>query len=220
MHQPGSPLPSGRIVLWRTIPVLFVSPVLSSFVNRYDMTIYISVGYTFICLLLLQYRSLCRKWVGWMDNIPRISERDIVEWYSLKIGKGLVSDDTSESSMMISDPSPTGSLKDDALQTFRESLQLYRGNVANMKQRLLSPDPFLKRVDRGIPYIEWLLRNGASGPDSAEIFSVSWFAQLSQALKAQQSMAQGLKEHSIFMLSRYATLDVCVSLGIPRNEWN
>jgi len=213
MHQLGSPLTSGRTILWRTIPVLFVSPAVSSFVNRYDVTIYLSVGYTFLCLLLLQYRNVCRKWVGWTDNIPKLSERDIFDWYALRTDKPFVSDDTSESesSLMILDEGPTACPKQEALQTFRECLQLYRGNVASMKQRILSPDPLLERVDKGLPYIEWLLRKGTSDVERSELFSVSWFAQLSQALRAQQSMTQGLKEHSIFQLSRYATLDVCVA---------
>ncbi|KAK0644390.1 hypothetical protein B0T16DRAFT_495224 [Cercophora newfieldiana] len=213
MHQPESPLTSGRTVLWRTIPLLFLSPAVSSFLNRYDVAIYLSVGYTFICLLLLQYRSLCRQWAGWLSNIPKISERDIIDWQSSRAGKHLVSDDTSESSVMISDEHSSSNPKDDAIQSFRECLQFYQGNVASMKQRLLFPDPFLERVERGLPYIEWLLQREGQ-PDLPEAFSVSWFAQLSQALKAQQTMSQGLKEHSIFMLSRYATLDTILSIGL------
>ncbi|KAK0616354.1 hypothetical protein B0T14DRAFT_458687 [Immersiella caudata] len=214
MHQPGSPLTSGRTVLWRTIPLLFVSPVVSSFFNRYDVAIYLSVGYTFLCLLLLQYRRLCREWVTWTDNVPKISERDIVDWYSSRLGKNLASDDSSESSVMISEETQTVPSKVGALQAFQAAMQRYQGNMASIKQRLLYPDPFLERVDKGLPYIEWLLRKEHSRRDIAEAFSVSWFAQLSQASKAQQAMTQGLKEHSIFMLSRHATLDVVLSIGL------
>ncbi|KAK4448003.1 hypothetical protein QBC34DRAFT_354167 [Podospora aff. communis PSN243] len=214
MHQFGSPLTSGRTVLWRTIPLLFLSPALSTFINRYDVAIYLSVGYSFLCLLLVQYRSLCREWVAWTDNIPRISESDVADWYSSRLGKHLASDDSSESSVMISDEAQAAPSRSDALQAFRETMRRYHGNLTSIKQRLLYPDPFLERVDKGLPYIEWLLRKAITRQDIAEPFSVSWFAQLNQALKAQQAMTQGLKEHSIFMLSRHATLDVILSIGL------
>ena len=97
MHQPGSPLRSGRLILWRTLPFLFISPLLSSFVNGHDLKIYLPVSFTFLILVLVQYRSICMEWSSWMDNIPDISEQDIANWYNSRFSKTETSSDSGKS---------------------------------------------------------------------------------------------------------------------------
>lgn len=207
MHQRGSPLTSGRNVLWRTMPVLFLSPLLSSFVNDYDLVIYLSVGYSFLSLLLFQYRRLCHEWMGWMDNIPQFTEKDIFDWYASMTEKRLVPDDTSEISVMITEPKYHEDPKAVALASFRDSVRR-QGRRLHKNRITTCGDSLVVRVERGLPYIEWLLKKGSTGDDGAKLFSGSWFARVSQAIKVQQQMTQGLKEHSIFMLFRHARYDV------------
>lgn len=64
MHQQDSPLTSGRTVVWRNIPILLLSPLISSFVNGHDLEIYIPILYTFLLSLIYQYRKLCHEWSG------------------------------------------------------------------------------------------------------------------------------------------------------------
>jgi len=215
MHQQGSPLTSGRTVLWRTLPVLFIAPLISSFLNHYDLILYLSFGYFFLFLLLLQYRRLCHEWMNWIDNIPTLTETGILDWYHSRMEKDIVSDDTTESSVIVDNEESTLNPKQVALQAFRESVLSYQQGLHSIRDVVLCPDPLVRRVVLGLPFIDWLVRKHSSNGesrDTIEPFSVSWFAQLDQALKAQKQMTQGLKEHSIFMLSRYSKLDVSFQL--------
>ncbi|KAK3349640.1 hypothetical protein B0T25DRAFT_582541 [Lasiosphaeria hispida] len=211
MHQRGSPLPSGRTVLWRTIPVLFISPIMSSYLGGHDLAIYLSVGYGFLPLALFQYRRLCHQWMNWTDNIPKFAEKDIMEWYSSRIKKESPADDSSETSVAIVDTDLTPEL---ALRAFRESVASHQRVMLHVKGAILNSDPLVQRTAKGLPYIEWLLQRESQGEDPSEPFSVSWFARLNQALKRQQQMTQGLKEHSIFMLFRYARFDIGQNIGL------
>ncbi|KAK0615095.1 hypothetical protein B0T17DRAFT_657349 [Bombardia bombarda] len=208
MHQRGSPLTSGRTVLWRTIPLLFISPVISTFINGYDLIIYLTVGYVFLMLLLFQYRQLCHEWVNWIDNIPTITEKDIVTWYSSRMKDQEANEDSSQPLMEKTSEKNPDHLRKLALQTFRENVESYRQNVFSTKRLSTPPDSLVRRVERGLPYIEWLLKTDNEEKEPDELFCVSWFAQLDQAVKKRRSMAQGLKEHSIFLLFRYARLDI------------
>ncbi|KAK1753914.1 hypothetical protein QBC47DRAFT_429327 [Echria macrotheca] len=211
MYQPMSPFTSGRTVLWRTIPLLFLSPVISSFFNNYDLIIYLSVEYGFLSLLLLQYRGLCREWTSWTDKIPKFGATDINQWYTARVYKGPVPDDTTESSVRI-DRDETQDLSAHAAKVFRQHLE-----VGHLSTRLRSPafgsGGLVERVVAGLPYIDWLLAREES-TETPERFSAAWFGQLSQALKSHQQMVKGLKEHSIFMLFRYAGLDIAQNIGL------
>ncbi|KAK4191033.1 family 4 putative glycosyltransferase [Podospora australis] len=216
MHQHGTPLTSGRTVLWRTMPLLFISPIISTYVNGHDLTIYLSVGYGFLLLLLVQYRSLCHEWIHWMDHVPKFTEQDIVSWYNHRMEKeprsGHESSTTSVSGLS---PEQADEMKKQALQAFRETVAAGRTNIGGLKQAVTSTDPLVRKVVKGLPYIEWLLKKDATDDSTpALIFSVAWFSQLSQAFKRQQQMSQGLKEHSIFWLFRYAKLDIGQNVGL------
>ncbi|KAK5662693.1 hypothetical protein OQA88_8609 [Cercophora sp. LCS_1] len=214
MHQRGSPLTSGRTVLWRSIPLLFVSPAISSLINGYDLAIYLSTGYMFLGLLLFQYRRLCHEWMSWTENIPKFSERDVLDWYASRTEEKRRPDDTSESSIMIDRTECPGSPKELAIEAFRQNVSSYQQNVFGVTAPVLSPDPLVRRVVRGLPYIDWLLRKGDGTKEYSALFSASWFAQLSQATKTQQQTTQGLKEHSTFVLFRYSGHDVTQNVGL------
>ncbi|KAK0701536.1 hypothetical protein B0T21DRAFT_417089 [Apiosordaria backusii] len=216
MHQHGTPLTSGRTVLWRTLPLLFISPIMSTYLNGHDLKIYLSVGYGFLILLFIQYRSLCHEWINWLDNVPKFTEKDILTWYTTRLEKqnsGTQSSSTSSVSDSLSENADD--FKKLALQAFRETILEGSTNFGHLKNTVLTPDPLVRRVVKGLPYILWLMKKDATEDNQpAEMFSVAWFSQLSQALKRQQQMAQGLKEHSIFMLFRYGKLDIGQNVGL------
>ncbi|KAK4223260.1 family 4 putative glycosyltransferase [Podospora fimiseda] len=217
MHQHGTPLTSGRTVLWRTMPVLFISPVVSTFVNGHDLEIYLAVGYGFLTLLLIQYRGLCHEWINWTDNIAKFTEKDIVEWYSSRLEKERGSTEISSSSSTDGSPhdTPADELKKSALQAFRSSVAHNSTNLSAFTQAVRGPDPLVRHVVKSMPYIEWLLKKDVGETSKPEeTFSVGWFSQLSQALRRQQQMAQGLKEHNIFMLFRYSRYDIGGNVGL------
>jgi hypothetical protein len=205
MHQKGCPLTSGRVVLWRTIPFLAISPILSTFVNGHDVLIYLIVLYTFLLLLLFQFRNLCHEWSSWISEIPDLREEDICAWYNKtqpygshieKSGKG--ADGVNKS----------------ALIAFREKVEAYRPGLFKSRKRVVSDD-LVAEVAKALPLISWLLKkenqtHGNSHADAkpVEIFTRSWFAQLEQALEKQQGLTRGLREHSIFVLFRHGEYDV------------
>ena len=118
MHQRGSPLTSGRTALWRTIPILAISPILSSLVNGHDLQIYLPVMYGFLFATLIQYRKLCHEWSAWLTKVPRLTATDVEEWYSAKLGE------TSSDSNSTMD-SETESLTVLSQRAFAESVQAY-----------------------------------------------------------------------------------------------
>lgn len=217
MHQKASPLSSGRAVLWRTIPVLLISPILSSLLNGHDLMIYLTVGYVFLLLVLYQYRKLCHEWMNWLDKIPMFSERDILEWYSNRLEKNRFSGSSTQvsiDSQESQDSTSEAVLKDIAWRAFQQSVEVYqRGFLRHPRgtKSLYGDNDLVKKVAKGLPYIKWLLHaEMVEGTQPTELFSVPWCAQVAEAYKKRRQMGQGLKEHSVFMLFRYARLDVSV----------
>jgi hypothetical protein len=205
MHQKNCPLTSGRFVLWRTIPFLIISPVLSTFVNGHDVLIYLIVLYTFLLLLLFQFRNLCHEWSTWISKIPNFNEEDICAWYNKNLPYG-------------SDREKSGKGADgvnkSAVIAFRAGVEAYRLGLFKSRKRGVSDD-LVAQVAKALPLILWLLEKenqtkgtSQAGAKRVEMFTRSWFAQLEQALEKQQGLTRGLKEHSIFVLFRHGKYDV------------
>ncbi|PNY28004.1 Uncharacterized protein TCAP_02071 [Tolypocladium capitatum] len=202
MHQPASPITSGRTVLWRTIPVLLLSPIISSFINGHDLIIYLPVAYTVILLLLYQYRQLCREWTGWMKNIPDIANKDVLEWYM----------STPESQTR--DMEKTENQSEIAQEALRTALVSYTRHSRGAVSSGLMNDKFVGRVARGMPYIDWLFKKTNPDANVPDLFSGAWYTQLGEAKKQQQQVSRGLKEHNIMLLFRNARYDLGQNLGL------
>lgn len=215
VHQHGSPLTSGRTVLWRTIPVLFLSPLISAFVPGHDVIVYLPVTYGFLVLILFQYRQLCHEWSTWMNKIPRITEKDILSWYDAKMEaeESSGSNKGSTGHKLAEDNISPEAKKKLALLAFRKKVEAYSDGIFGFG-RTKHADPVVVRVARGMPYLEWLLKKDDPARPRAETLTTGWFGQVSQALKTQEQLAQGLKEHSIFVLFRYARFDIGTSVGL------
>lgn len=220
MHQNGSPLTSGRTVLWRTIPTFFIAPLLSTFFPDYDLQIYLPVSYLFLVLILIQYRALCHEWSTWLDKVPRVSEKDVLSWANAKQqaeteqgasatstkGKGEVTVKSEEN------VSPEVKKKL-ALLAFRREVEAYSQGVFGLGATKRA-DPIVARVAKGMPFLDWLLKKDDPARPRADTLTPAWFGQVNQALKTQEQMTQGLKEHDIFFLFRYAKCDIGVSVGL------
>lgn len=216
MHQKDSPLSSGRVVLWRTMPLLLISPILSSLLNGYDVGIYLGVGYGFLVLILVQYRMLCHEWMTWLDRIPKFTERDIVKWHKPLFRSERQSGSTTQVSIT-SETMEGGSTECEsnsatgAVNAFREAVRAYQQGTLHQPDRFGSFNrgkDLVHQVSTGLPFIEWALRSEmAEETQENQPFSAPWFAQVAEVLKKRRQMVQGLKEHSIFMQYRYARLD-------------
>lgn len=198
MHQRGSPLRSGRLVLWRTIPFLFLSPLISSFVNGHDLKIYLPISYAFLFLILIQYRSLCMEWSGWMSNIPELTEKDITDWYSSRYSK--------ENSASDSDSLVSGNDGSSAEVEFRRAVELHQRSRFGLGEKRV--DPVAARIAKAMPYINWLMIKEFPNDDMPPSFGAEWFNSLGEAKAKQKQLCRGLKEHNAVLLFRASRYDI------------
>jgi hypothetical protein len=208
MHRKRAPLTSGRTVLWRTIPLLFISPIASTFAPGHDLAIYLSVLYAFIFVLLYQYRQLCHEWsvATWTSKVPVLSTDEVTAWYQTTQLKG-----SEETKSELNGES----LDKAAAAAFQAAVEAFtrknRGRISD------DEDTLVAEAAIGLPFALWLLEKESPSPSKktttkhdTEMFSKVWLAKVAQAMKNAQQLARGLKEHSVFVLYRYSKYDVGV----------
>lgn len=203
MHRLGCPLRSGRIAMWKCIPILFISPILTTFVNGHDLLIYLLIVYTFIVVLLVTFRNLLHEWTTWLAKVPSAKEKDLMAWYTSMIKKETGLD-------------PSGSSQEVAADA-RKSLERQvndfrtRGLFSQIFGTSQDVEPFVKQMAVGHVYATWLLEKEAGGAELPEIYTTTWFVQLELAFANQRQLMRGLKEHSPFITYRYSRYDVGTS---------
>lgn len=202
MHLLDSPLTSGRIAMWKCMTILFISPILTTFVNGHDLLIYLLVIYTFVIVLLITFRNLCHEWTNWPSKVPTIKEKEVLTWYLSK-------NPDQETSREKSNSAAT-SIK--ARVALRLAVTKYTGqwSVWPFKQAL--EDAFVQKMAIGHPFAMWLLEKESGGEELPEMYSTTWFVQLGLALANQQQLVRGLKEHSPFITYRYSEYDVSIAM--------
>ena len=202
MHRDHSPLPSGRGVLYRCMPILLISPVLTSFVNGHDSLIYLLIIYVFLFTLLFAFRRLCRSYSSWLDKVVLIKEKDIVAWYEEMHAtdeKALSETSSSE------DETP---LSTRARAMLMQQIQAIRSRRWWRWSRSIPEDQFVTNLVDGYDFAIWLLLKDDSEAKLPEPYTSTWLVQLELVLKNQRQMERGLKEHSPFILYRYSKFDV------------
>ncbi|GAB7344908.1 hypothetical protein MBLNU457_3344t2 [Dothideomycetes sp. NU457] len=203
MHRPGSPLTSGRVAMWRCIPILFISPVVSTFVVGWDTLIYLLVIYAFVIALLVSFRSLCHEWTTWYDKVPTIKEKDLFLWYTQKL--------VQSGSEKVEESASTAALAREALQfEVSKFVEPRWWRFWDRKQR----DPFVAKMAVGHKLAMWLLNKEAYGASLPETYTTTWFVQLELAFANQKHLVRGLKEHSQFILFRYSKYDIGQNVGL------
>ncbi|OJJ48200.1 hypothetical protein ASPZODRAFT_14349 [Penicilliopsis zonata CBS 506.65] len=83
---PGSSFHSGRKAILGCIPLLFISPVVTTFTG-YDSIVYLVVIYCFVIVLLVGLRKVTSNWVTWYQSIRRTDDPEIKMWYVTTYGK-------------------------------------------------------------------------------------------------------------------------------------
>lgn len=196
MHRSGSPLPSGRSAMWKCLPILMISPILTVFVRGWDLLIYLLVVYTFTASLLISFRRLCHEWTDWHIKVPNFKEKDLLTWYRKHASVDSDADATALAG------------------TARYALQQEIIRVQRQKRswafwnRSKDTDPFVMKMADGMKFADFLLRKDASAGEPPELFTTTWFVQLELALDNQRQLMRGLKEHSSFINYRYSRYDV------------
>lgn len=193
MHRDGSPLPSGRTVLMKSLPILLISPVLSTFVHGHDFLIYIVVIYIFLFVLYFNYRQLVTEWSQFHTKIKTIDDKQVLAWY--------------RSSFALDDDFEDFEL---ARQSLEQAVQrARRPNTGFPLSKRAPVADLITQLAPGLEYSRWLLKKdigpGASVPAP---YSSAWNNSLKVSLNTYQLFLRGLKEHSAFLQFRYAKNDI------------
>jgi len=210
MHREQSPLPSGRGALYGCIPIVLISPIVTTFVSGHDILIYLVIIYAFLFTLLVVFRNLCRSWSSWLDKIVLVKETEILAWYESKRYKG---DDLSSEAKIAEH------VKVPSLIKARKAL-VRQIETTKSRSRWCwgKDDVFVKRLADGFDYATWLLQKENPHAKLPEPYTSTWLVQLELVLKNQRQIARGLKEHSPFILYRYSKFDVSIeSLNPPKS---
>ncbi|PNS18882.1 hypothetical protein CAC42_5421 [Sphaceloma murrayae] len=205
MHRPGSPLTSGRIAMWKCIPILAISPIVTTFVNGHDLLIYMLVIYTFVIALLFTFRNLCHEWTTWQAKVPTIKEKDLVAWFKAKVADEDDEDDEDADDNL---------LAVEARDLLKAEVRRYHERSLYVKIFYRVADDFVKKMAIGHPYAMWLLEKEAGGQELPEMYTATWFVQLELALGNQRQLVRGLREHSPFITFRYSKYDIGQNVGL------
>lgn len=197
MHRNNSPFTSGRTVLLSCMLITLISPILSTFVNGHDVLIYLIVLYVFLGVQIYFWQKLARKWVTWMTNIHLTSEKEIMSWY-----RSQHSTDETENLPK-------------HLQRSEASMQLMDAIKGHdLKQKVVhSDDSFISKLARGHKYTVFMLRQDDPMSELPEPYGPTWITRMKLALENQRALSHGLKEHSSFLLFRFAKYDIAQNVG-------
>ncbi|GAD97218.1 glycosyl transferase, group 1 family protein [Paecilomyces variotii No. 5] len=194
---PGSQFLSGRKIIIGLIPLLFISPIVSTFTNH-DSVVYLVVLYIFVGALLLGLRSIGSRWVRWYQDIRRTDDSEIRKWY-LTTHCG----NDKKAFEAISDPA--------ALKLSREAL--HRDVLAECGRSVFSK-PSADRLVSEIAkdwnatnfLLDWYCRY--SDVPRPVPFSSSWNIQTKVALDTLRNAQKGIRLHNAFIHWRQASKEI------------
>lgn len=194
---PGSTFLSGRKGIIFCIPILFLSPIITTFTGK-DSAVYLAVIYLFIGFLLLSLRSTAAKWVTWYQSIRRTDDTEIRKWYISVHG-----DNNEKVFGTMSDPA--------ALKLAREALL---SDIMTEKSRGIfsrsTTDQMVKELARDWDstnfLLDWYCRY-ADVPRPIP-FSSGWNIQTKVALDVLRSSQKGLRLHNAFVHWRQSSEEI------------
>lgn len=196
MHRYHSFLPSGRLAMWKFVPILSISPVLSIFVPQWDLPIYLCVIYTFTLVIVIAFRRICNDWTSWHLKIPCFTEKEMIQWFRGQFPDQL---DKSDATLMAA---ARVALKA-KIRQIQDQEHFWR-----LGSRKSQVDEFVGPIAHNQRFFECLLILHSDCSEIPELFSPTWFVQIDLAMKNKRQMMRGLKEHSAFIHYRYSRYDV------------
>ncbi|KAJ6087185.1 hypothetical protein N7467_006099 [Penicillium canescens] len=194
---PGSSFLSGRKAIIFCMPILFVSPIITTWAGN-DSAIYLAVIYIFIGVLLLCLRSVTSKWVTWYQDIRRTDDTEIRKWYISAYGH-----DDEKVFANMSDPA--------ALKLAREALS--KDVIAEQKRGMFSKatkDKLVFELARDWESTNFLLDWYCRYADVPRpiAFSSGWNIQTKVALDVLRNSQKGLRLHNAFVHWRQSSKEI------------
>ncbi|OQD77126.1 hypothetical protein PENDEC_c003G01520 [Penicillium decumbens] len=194
---PGSAFLSGRKGIIVCIPILFLSPIITTFAGH-DSAIYLTFIYLFIGVVLLCLRSTTSNWATWYQSIRRTDDTEIRKWYISTHGNN--------------DEKVFGNLSDPAaLKLAREALLI--DVMAEKTRRVFTKsttDQLVNELARDWDstnfLLDWYCRYADVPPPIP--FSSGWNIQTKVALDTLRNSQKGLKLHNAFVHWRQSSKEI------------
>ncbi|KAF1999703.1 glycosyltransferase family 4 protein [Amniculicola lignicola CBS 123094] len=194
-QMPGQAFQSGRTVIMRCIPILFISPVVTIFV-QHDIAVYVTVLTVFLCSLVYGARKVMIQWSSWYLHIPSVKDSEVEDWYAEKKG---ISKDSEKFSILAQADEPRRTLQAAIVKECDRSFW----NSA-------TKDPLISRLSAGYTstkfLMSWYCRHRRTAMPLP--YSPTWNLTLKAGLENITNMQKGLKLHSSFLHWRQTGTDV------------
>ncbi|RDL42046.1 UDP-Glycosyltransferase phosphorylase [Venustampulla echinocandica] len=198
-QYPGSAFQSGRPVIIMVVPFLFISPIITIWIDH-DIYVYLSVLYVFLLLLVIGVRYTGSRWTTWYLNIEKLTDQRLREWYIE------TQEDGNEKAL-------TG-MTDPAVLKLARAAILREVTEARRRFRRKPHDPLVgslaKSYDATVFLLEWY--SGYSGTPLPMPYSSTWNMQTKVALQTLQQLQTGIRLHNAFIHWRQAGDEVGCSL--------
>jgi glycosyltransferase involved in cell wall biosynthesis len=227
---PGSAFLNGRRVIIGLIPTLVISPIITSWVQGYDVIIYLSVLYLFVILLLLGARRVGSQWVTWYHNIKTLNDKDVKDWYIQSHRKALVSRANSQAGKRLSKSASASLARSSSFNpsseiSFTEAdlfyglsepailaltrTELYQAVMKEKDRRFWqkqTDDSLVKELagcwDATIFLLDWYCR--LTDTKRPIPYSSTWNLETQVALESMQQAQKGIRLHNSFIHWRNA----------------
>ncbi|KAL3492287.1 hypothetical protein BJX62DRAFT_250706 [Aspergillus germanicus] len=183
----GHRFQSGRLVIVACVPILLISPLLTTWIHH-DITIYPSVLAVFLAVLLVSARRVVCLWNTWYLDIPCVTDEEVIEWY--------------RRTYILKNPDGTWKGEPPSYPIIRQTLwESVQKEQAFHLWRRGTPDPFVERLAKGhsavILLLTWYCKY--MGTRLPLPYSTTWNLQLKSAIESLVAMQKGLKQHSSFL---------------------
>ncbi|ORY18988.1 putative glycosyl transferase [Clohesyomyces aquaticus] len=195
---PGSRFQSGRTVIVTCIPILFISPVVTLFL-QHDIAVYLSVLTVFLFSLLLGCRKIISQWSTWYLNIPSVTDTEVINWYTK----------TRKASHSVDSPEEVD--EDSLMPKARNALHAAVLKECDRSSWTKSTtDSLVSKLANGY-YATMFLMRWFSKHKRTRMplpYSSTWNLTLGAALENMTNMQKGLKLHNAFLHWRHTGADV------------
>lgn len=192
---PGSSFQSGRTIIMLCVPILFISPVLTIFV-QHDVPVYLSVLTLFLSALLYGARQVISDWATWYLNIPVVTDAEVVGWYATRHS-------ITASGEHLKELSATGQPRTELHQAVAKEFSRHFWSSK-------TKDPVVAKMAAGYAstkfLMTWYCRHRRTAMPLP--YSPTWNLTLKAGLENITNMQKGLKLHNAFLHWRHTGSDV------------
>lgn len=182
---PGSSFQSGHTIIMMCIPILFLSPVLTIFV-QHDVPMYLSVLTLFLFSLLFGTRKVASGWATWYLNIPVVTDAEVVSCY-------VKAHDISATGDIMKDLSATGQSRSELHATVVKD---FNRHFWNAKTKDPSRCQAFDRLRFHQIFDGWYCRHRRTAMPLP--YSSTWNLTLKTGLENITNMQKGLTLHNVF----------------------